>query len=38
MKTIDYRVETDGVDVLTIDVQGKEMNGMTPVVRASLEE
>ncbi len=38
MKTIDYRVDTDGVAVLTIDVPDKPMNVMTPNFLADLKE
>lgn len=38
MKTIDYKVDTDGVAILTIDVPGKPMNVMTPEFLADLTE
>ena len=36
MKTIDYRVDADGIAMLTIDVPGKPMNVMTPEFLADL--
>jgi len=38
MKTIDYKIDTDGVAILTIDVPGKPMNVMTPEFLADLSE
>lgn len=38
MKTIDYKVDTDGVAILTIDVPGKPMNVMTAEFLADLTE
>ncbi len=38
MKTIDYKIDKDGVAILTIDVKDRSMNVMTPAFLQDLSD